>query len=383
MRSERLDILRAVPTSLARRRALSTLGQVLVSIFVLAVPKETVAQAKPSLRIVESGHFLSHQVPLIFEWADNERLVFEGYVHGEKGPSDVNVRIVKVWDTTKNVVTRYKNVRHACYKAGVIRYRDENSDPDKSGKYIWWEGPLGEEKRREQSVAPRTKEQEYRFATQVKNPFHCRTVYRDELNPPVKDATRTIVALREGDGYLDLGTDATIGKRQAERESGRKVWWYHSRYPQGLELPIPLAEEPGVSGYSEVKGIYVISADLGAPEQILAEQRWSTRIPHRKYLLDARSGNVSSIDVPNFDQDSRVGRLTPTRRGWVFTGSATPWRQKSGIYTYDGNSVEHIERGGANALAVSPDGCKAAYSINTEHTKMGSPYRVKFLDFCK
>lgn len=358
-------------------------GAALLALAAMALSASAMAaETKPAFRIVDSGYVVDRLPPNVFGWADSRRFVFQGVRQGEQDQAELASPLVKIWDTTKNTVTPYKNLHGACFKGGKIRYGEGGNDPAKSGKYIWWEGPIGEERRSEEPYKRRTKEEGPRAAVQVVSPFHCRTVRLDELSPPAKDSSRKLVALRDDDGYLDMGS-RDILELVRERAQGKTVQWYHQRHPRGIPLPIPLAEEPGVPGYSAMKSTYMIFADLGAPLQVSADQRWEKRIPSRYYKFDPMAGKVVAVDVPNFGQDSSVGRLAPTRMGWVFSGSATPWRQRSGVYSFDGNNVVLREQGLVSALAVSPDGCKAAYSINTEHAQMGGRYRVKYMDLCQ
>jgi hypothetical protein len=344
------------------------------------------AQSKSAFRIVESG-YAAPRIGATLVWLDERRVLFTGgtlsaeakarYPESGDAAKWANPWTF-VWDTAGATVERISDWNTVCYSPTYIRqYKRPKNDPQNG---LYRIGPPGQELELDtEDMAKRVEEDKARKRT-YRNRFNCKSYAPNELVPPIPKGRR-VVLLGEGDGYLDLGArdiDGLLG----ERKSGKVARWYSPRYPQGMELPIPLSEEPGLSGYSDAKAVYVVSADLGAPIQISAAERWRIRLPHRKYLLDARSGKVTSIDVTNFGDGSHVDRFTPTHTGWVFTGSAVPWQQRSGIYTFDGVSIVQREQGGANALAVSPDGCKVAYSINTEHTQMGSPHRVKFMNLC-
>jgi hypothetical protein len=305
--------------------------------------------------------------------------VFKGVSPGEHDDTELRSPIVKVWDIAARAVAPYKNVRRACFKDGRIRYPEPGNVPEKTGRYIWWEGPLGEEIRVEDEYRSRTKKDESRFATQARNPFHCRTVFRDELVPPVQDRKRLVMALREGDGYLDLGT-REIRKQQEELLSGGKVKWYHPRVVNGVELPMPLVNDFGLYAprYSALTREYtMVPAAHGAKTQ-----DGGTQLIY--YLLDPTGLSSERRTVPNFAPDGGFtqGRVERVKDGSVFSGSGAPWPTWAGIYVYAAGKVTRIERGSIFALSVAPDGCKVAYAIQTKNTEMGTPIEVKFSDTC-
>ena len=347
------------------------------------------AQVKPALKIVESGYYVDRILVMVsaFEWIDNDRLVFRGFARDEKDRAEVDDPKIKVWNTVQNSITPYKNIRHACFKGGLIRYGEPGNEPEKSGKYIWWEGPLGNEQRAEQPYVPRTKEMEYRIATQVKNPFHCKTLFRDELLPPVKDNEREIIALREGDGYLTAELKGSQQRQEQLRDFRGKaepMKWYHPSKPDGvpinIEMRIGSFYTPRVSGYSEFGRGYVV---LGAQPSVLGltgPEAVKQQIPHRIFLFRPSTQQLDIVEVPRVV--SSVGQPEPSKAGWVFAGSDSARRHEYGLYRFDAQKVTMIERGVVTRLSVSPNGCKVAYAINTEYLEMASPIRVKLINFC-
>lgn len=345
----------------------------------LAVPAQWVgAQSMPAYRIVESGYYIDRIPPTVFGWADNERFVFKGVLPSERDQTELASPLIKIWDTAKNSVTPYKNLRHACFKDRKIRYAEKGNEPEKSGKYVWWEGPLGKERRFEKANEPRTSDSEFRFATRPKSPFHCGLIFRDELDPPTKDASRNFIVLRDGDGYLDIGTNL-VGKRREEQEFGRKILWYHPRVPQGKELNIPLAYDFGLTlpRYSSFANNYVL-----VPSAPSAKTEKGGESIY--YVLNPGSLTAERRSVPRFAPSGGFtqGRIEFGKVGVVFTGSGDPWHQWAGIYLFSDGKVTRIERGSMTDLNVSPDGCKVAYAIQTRNTEMGTPIEVKLTNIC-
>lgn len=336
--------------------------------------------------IVDSKYVIGRLPGVVFDWVDNSRFVFVGSPQDERDAVSDNSPAVRIWNTNTNLVVPYKNIRNACFKGDKIRYVEESPAANSTGKYVWWEGPLGNEVRHEKEKGSQ-QQAAHQSRRRAINPFHCEDVYLDELRPPLPDRSREIIALRDGDGYLAVEIrDAALLRSLAKEHPGQlySVVWYHTSAPEGLRLPIELRVggfyAPRVIGYSKFGKGYVIPGNQDDVLGLSYREAVARRIPHRLFLLKPSSRNAEVVDIPRVV--TGVGSAMPTAAGWVFAGSGPSAKKEYGLYKYDGERVTLVERGLVSSIAVSQDGCKVVYAINTTYLEMGSGFLLKMIRLC-
>ncbi|MEO8186563.1 MAG: hypothetical protein ABI580_04275 [Burkholderiaceae bacterium] len=318
-------------------------------------------------------------------WLDSSRVLFNGgtlsavskarYPESEEAAKWANPWTF-VWDTASDNVERISDWNTVCYSPTYIRQYKRPKYDSLRGKYRL--GPLGKEMElNAEAMSKRIKKDEAQQRI-YRNSFDCREYAPSEIVPPIPP-DRKVVLLREGDGYLDLGSRDPV-RRSIEMKSGHDIRWYHPTAESGVDLGMPLAHNFGLHSprYSSYSEEYVVVP--AAPDA--KTSKGSTELIY--YVLHPSSLSAEKVTIPNFAPGGGFtqGRIERTKSGWVFSGSGNPWLRWAGIYHYDSKKVTRIDLGSVTALSVAPDGCKVAYTINKRNTEMGSPIEVNYVNLC-
>jgi hypothetical protein len=322
-------------------------------------------------------------------WLDNTRLLFPGFtpvpsppLRGISGKTDSGVFI---WDIEENKVTRYSNEVGFCHAAGWIYLLGEAQydTVKQSGRMNYRVGPIGQEKA---GLCIYDTKQESDCIHGVN--LSCRPA--DYTARPLGPQSQLLVELRSGDGAIVANPSTRNRPRDTTREqviemSRRPIWLVNQAYPQGRNLPIQEVEKIHSAAYSEYAKKYILLTDIPKNGKPGVHSNWPIHLKQPVYLLD-RNGDVETIEVPNPKTEkerdwTNIDIALPTRAGIIFDGSHG--RKGGGIFLYDGKQVTTIDVGQVRALAVTPDGCKAAWAIINDYGRGLLDQRIKYMNVCQ
>jgi len=277
-----------------------------------------------------------------------------------------------LWDEASKSVRLYANAQGACVANGVIRYTVR---VDKAaGKVIVREGRFGSEKEIEKSLPSREERSPQGQTARVRSNFTCKTYLRSELLPPAPHGRR-IVVLRDEDGYLDLGPEISFEPAPPEAS----VLLYRRGVSKPTSLPILLRERVSLPSYSSFIDAYLLYPKQDKTRPDSSSASWPKDRPQLIYMLYP-DGRVVTTVVPAGEWRD-VHHPSPTKAGLIFAGGN--FYRNLALWLAEANIVRRLIPGYVYAIAVSPDGCRAAVGIQTKHLEMGTPIHLKVLEFCK
>jgi hypothetical protein len=288
-----------------------------------------------------------------------------------------------IWDIRANTVSKYSNHTEFCYADGYIHAREFHIDrADQTVRPIRY-GTLGQEKDDTCDVST---------GKGCHGPLNmsCKPVEYPIGSLPLGEESVLGIQLRSGDGVLVTMTRRVSATRPESVEERRErfkkpLLLLNKRYPSGKALPITAMEGIGARGtaYSSFAKRYVLVPSRLSDVQAGHSTNWPEGRPQPVYLMTPE-GDVETIQVPSRPDWNTVQLSLPAVHGLVFLGSGAHGNEWGGIFLYDKGDVWGLDRGKAEALAISPDGCKAAYSIFNDFGKSRTNIaRVKSIDFCK
>jgi hypothetical protein len=322
-----------------------------------------------SVRFIDSGYEIARGAdvtPSVY-WIDDHRLMFLGFKATEidapagKDPSSGRrLKKLFIWDVRRPVAEEYASADSLCYSDGWVSYRTA-VDQSRAIETVR-EGPLGAE---QETTKP------FLSFGEVRSNFTCKRHAVAHLVPPAS-RNRRIVVLRKGDGYLDLGPSLGI---KIEGEP-RTVRLYSGKTGQPISLPI--VWEENVAQYDVAYSAYQDAYVLRPKRPGNGSRQWPEALPLRVYLL-RNNGDLEKVSAPH--QPARyLNKPQPTVAGWIFGGG--DFHKAAGLYLFDGTVVSQLDKGLVQDIAVSPNGCAAAVGIQNKHLEMGTPVKVRVLQFC-
>jgi hypothetical protein len=158
----------------------------------------------------------------------------------------------------------------------------------------------------------------------------------------------------------------------------------NERMSAAKPLPITALEEvlSWRSGYSSFANRYVLLTQRPKDGRF-GRSIWPLGRSQPVYLMTSE-GDVSVIEVPSKPAWNTVLLALPSKVGLVFKGGGGPANRYGGLFLYDSREVRSLDLGKTATLAVSPNGCGAAYAIVDDFGKASKiTARVKSIDFCK
>jgi hypothetical protein len=291
-------------------------------------------------------------------WLDNERIVFIGSKPGEtriEREREFPRNDLFVWNVATGKVSREAELSRTtgiCVAPGYVRYHFERDGVP----YVRF-GVFGREDEAEVDV------QAMKDGILAVSPISCR-----EYNPK-------LLKRRYGDWALPLLERGEY----LDRTSGHYAEPMRYFPSDGTE-PVSLREIPTrnvltTPQYSQYLDGYIFAEKRSRSGPEYAQRMW---------LLE-RSGKIRQAVVPAGPWTAGSMDAMPARGGWVMSSRARGLQGgfgAAGIYLITDVRVTRLMAGYPHALAVSPDGCKTAVSIETEPKKETARPRVWFIDMC-
>lgn len=341
--------------------------RVLVLIFVALVSPQLVARGEttPPYSIVDSGVWATNGYPGDLYWLDNEQVLFLG--SGTSKPIVKDDEWLLIWDTKKNGISKYKqHVVNFCYRDGVIQYALVARQPE-SGKRMWtyYRGKLNEEAI---DQTPDRKEDK----------LNCRYISAWPKFPHGKALT----ILREQDGYLVR--DET--EKNVKFENYR-ILYYKADTKDTIPLPFRRYEADRVD-YFSFKDAYFLypSSYFKDGSHILS---WPPTIPLFTWWIYP-SGKLEKVEIPLGPWTKGGLKFYPTREG-VFLVNRHSRSDRdpgdAGGYLIHGTTVRKLISGVlTDVSAVSPDGCRVAFSHtpsqHADRSDESNRRTLKMIDVC-
>jgi len=292
-----------------------------------------------------------------FSWLDNQRIIFVGAEHQtiDEGEGKAGIYQLAVWNPLAGTVSRVAELSarsSLCVAGSYVRYQIE-----RDGVWFVRYGEFGHTNEAELDV------QAFRDGILAVSPVSCR-----EYNPKLlrKRYGNWSLPLTEPGEYLDK----TAG------DYAQPMRYFPSDGSDAIALTgIPTRAVDRTPRYSYFKQAYVF--------QEIRRQSGSN-IPHRVWLL-TKDGNVEEITLPAGPWMAGSVGAMPARSGWVMWSHALDVGRghgAAGIYLLRQGGAVRLMTGYPHGLAVSPDGCKVAASIETERVARVSQPRLWMVDMC-
>lgn len=265
--------------------------------------------------------------PAIY-WLDNERVLFIGHNRIKPEPGGNIVLALLQWHIGKGLTLLREGVDSLCYRPGQIRYSVKDG---KTKGRIFYQGQVGQELQ----IKPKGNDQ-----------LNCDWTYESSA----KLDNRSTQRLLPGHGELYLGP--AYGKESLDNTP---VVHRANGDHRETELPFGRRETGGGIRYYEFRGAYFVRLAYFDPIRKITSS-WPSGSLQRAYWLWP-DGRTEQLEFP-----SDMGDPQPSQAGVVYRITAID-ESKNGIYLYRDHSKRMlIVRGHVTDMAVSPDGCKLAFS---------------------
>jgi hypothetical protein len=282
---------------------------------------------KPKYEIKDAG---MNALEGSIHWMDNETLIFVNWDYR-------HIKSIYTWNTVTNKLKLHReNIdSNICYSDGYITYRSR----DEGGKIFHRSGMFPNEE--EYSADQIDKKSKF-------NRYSCK-----RFIPPEEHKDKHIHYLREGDGYLYIGT--TIENNEYIQ--------YVNQEGDNTQLQIKGNEYRHPNGFYDFKNAYFIWGVRGA------SSTWGNRCQSAWWLYT--NAKTEKMCVPLIDEVINGSVLIyPFKLGYLFVSHGRGGRNdagNSGIYLLDlkMEPVQKLISGQANGIAISPDGCQAAFRHNS------------------
>lgn len=344
-------------------RHIAKYGSSLLLVIAFALSPQLAACGEPRYPVLDSK-FPAAEAKL--GWIDNERVVFQGYEPGKfgtKSPKDGHVYDITglfVWDTSTNAVVKHESMEGLttlCVHAGEVTFAKE-------GMLV--SGKLGEEQR-----TPFPKKHWL-------NPNSCR-YYTERPYWSQEGRKGRGIPLLEKHGYVNFG------EQSMDPAKSKPLVLYPPDNKEGVTLPLKSDEVEVPPTYVEFADAYLLRA----------RQFTSDAVP--AWLLKP-DGAVTTILEPRGKAWERMGwgHYFLTKKGLLLTGGRGDYAKVGtmGGYLFSEGKPVRVVPGLLRNVAISPDGCKAAF-VHVLHSQAGADsFRallagkpgtrtLKMIDLCK
>lgn len=338
---------------------------VLLGLLLMSPQLAARGETTPLYPSVDSGVWATNGYPGDLYWLDNERVLFLG--SSTSTPIGQDDQWLLIWDTERNSVTKYKqHVMNFCYRNGIILYRVVARQPD-SGKRTWtfYRGKLNDE------VIDQTPDRKG-------DKLNCR--YLSVWPKLAKGKTHAI--LLEGHGYLVFDELAPNVKFE-----NYPILYYKAESEESIPLPFRRYEADRVD-YISFKQAYFLypSSYFKDGTHILS---WPPDIPLFTWWIYP-GGKSEKVEIPLGSWTRGGLKLFPTREGvFLVNGHSRSDRDpgNAGGYLVQGTNVWKLISGMLTDIsAVSPDGCRVAFSHapSPENDRFDAKNKrtLKMIDVC-
>jgi hypothetical protein len=279
-------------------------------------------------------------------------------------------------------VSKYSSHTHFCFADGYIIAQEIRVGQGQSNLRSIRFGRLGEET---DDTCGRTKQNS---CPGVMN-MSCKPRAFFGPAPFGKEAVYAI-ELRNGNGVivnpvaLSRAMDLSQSVEAQRAHFSRPYLLVSKRFPEGKPLPITAVEELSLwsTSYSAYAKRYVFLTERPTDGQVGLITTWPSGRAEPIYQMDI-DGNIDKVLVPSRPDWNKIHLAQVVVPGIVFLGSGGHANEWGGLFLYAKPDLVALNRGKAEAMAVSPDGCKVAYAIFDNFGKTPRDIaRIKFIDFC-
>ena len=336
----------------------------LLAAFVVCDAKESVnptASTAPSpYPVMDSGVWADRSSNVY--WIDNQHILFKGSEEKEKAKHYTGKFNISIWEPGKGVQVYAKDVVSVlCLNSdSIVYYGLLAKSPQGIEQYRY--GKFGSEQT-------------------FTKPAGVKKFYWDQMNCKLTELTkvleqrkgRAIFPLLDRHGYLDKG--AIRGKESLKETP---AIFYRPGHNEGITLPIRIA---GLVNYYAFKDAYFITRGLGLYQDFDK--------PGTAWWL-APDGTVTDLVVPRNPLNKYHVEPFPTKIGIFAVSYSSKSLKDSGLaggyFLRDGKWSKVLD-GDIQGLAVSPDGCKVAFShapyLDADLPDDPQKRTLKLIDFCK
>jgi hypothetical protein len=315
-----------------RRPAVKRLLHTLIVCALVVLPVCLPAGTHAAFPIVDSGAWVLSGGNRTIYWLDDQRVLFIGHELIKPMSDREADPALLLWEIGKAVTIVRRHVLSLCYRPGQIMY----SVLDKQAKKrAFYQGEMG----REVEVQPvRT------------DGVNCDATYQ----PPDRSQNRAIGPLLRGHGYLYLGP--ILGKESLENDP---VIHFGEGSEKGTQLPFGRGEYLYADYYS-FRGAYLMHLNYFDPVRKYGTTTWPASEKKKAYWLWP-DGRTEKIEIP-----SDIDGIYPAKAGLVYRVFGTRTK-KDGLYFHlPSGERKLIASGFVTQLAISPDGCRVAFSYAPE-----------------
>lgn len=278
-----------------------------------------------------------------FFWINNDELLFMAVQVSPDASAQNKERInytVSRWDTRSGAVSKVRDFGEdrprICYYDGQVLYQFRRSDES----LVAYHGKLGEPER---AVDPT----EY-------GQLFCRRLDEIPKIPHWMKEREARRLERINDGFVDFGE-----LKKAMENTPVRLYRYGEKQEAGIQLPFGRRDISWRFPYYQFKDAYFVESHYWVHPR-------PKEIPYPVFWL-YRDGRVEKIaDVPWGPWRSRASFFVfPTRAGLVLYSHNARSEFEiayAGLYLFSAGKVERIVAGWVVGTAVSPDGCKLAFT---------------------
>ena len=339
-------------------------------------------------------------------WVDDQRVLFLGLSEEDhkRTPRENPTYAIRLWNTATGTVEELGQARgELCLFQGHLSYLVFFD----SVQSIWRKGTLTETV---EIVRPK---QEDAFNLRVargerEHPFNCerynvRTLGEEgECRTPLVDDDGLIDAsgrrcsedARSGHLAILYSAKAAQEKYALNRDleyqiANRPVLYFRSPDAAPVELAIksrelyPIGESLTYAPWSRA---YTMIAKASRAEYWRGN--WPRGAPFVVYTVYP-GGKLDTFEIPWSDEIRRIPlKAALTKKGLVLVNKDRTTQQErgpSGLYLLSDDALRHVYAGDVTELAVSPNGCKAAFDVRVEMKHSDHPFvkYVRTLDLCE
>jgi hypothetical protein len=287
-----------------------------------------------------------------FYWLDDHQLILNDI---ESTGTNDKSSVIKIWNLVDNSVIKYGQGSVGCFADGLIQRTNYHSGKSATAPGILQKGPLGQEKEFVLDKSIRVYDHRFECGDQPSafTTQHVRE-HPDEF----------VIALRKEHGFLVRAKRTMFPDGRTNQIIDSSEIVLHRPGLEPKPIPVPSKNVVVAAYYPFVSAYVLYNFGIGVADI---------------YIL-LTSGELRTIKPPPGMAGSNPAL---SRRGMLWVqGSVLP-KADNGIYLSRGDLVRRIASENSHGAAVSPNGCRMAYT--TTHVdflgKITEP-TLKVIDLC-